>query len=243
MSEYLAIINSDNGLVPLRCQPIIWTNDDLLSTGPWELISVTYESRYNSYHTREIIWKFMKFYQFVHVLNFLICKAQWLLWTVLLWFVTIRFYPVIIQYYFTGTGVNHHHSTDVIMSMMGSHITSLMIVYPTVYSGPDQRKHQSSTLLAFARGIHRSPVNFPHKGPVMWKMFPFDDVITMSISEATLIDMGELITGVHKDITWAVLAPVGLASRGDEFKEAIFTIISPCCLHHCFNWINLEPFY
>ena len=27
------------------------------------------------------------------------------------------------------------------------------------------------------RGIHRSPVNSPHKGPVTRKMFPFDDVI------------------------------------------------------------------
>ena len=26
-------------------------------------------------------------------------------------------------------------------------------------------------------GIHRGPVNSPHKGPVTWKMFPFDDVI------------------------------------------------------------------
>ena len=31
--------------------------------------------------------------------------------------------------------------------------------------------------LAFVRGIHRRPVNSPHKGPVTRKMFPFDDVI------------------------------------------------------------------
>ena len=55
--------------------------------------------------------------------------------------------------------------------------TSLTIVYLTVYSGADQRKHQSSTSLAFERGIHRSPVNSPHKWPVTRKMFPFDDVI------------------------------------------------------------------
>ena len=41
----------------------------------------------------------------------------------------------------------------------------------------DQRKHQSSASLAFVRGIHRWPVNSPHKGPVTQKMFPFDDVI------------------------------------------------------------------
>ena len=60
---------------------------------------------------------------------------------------------------------------------MASQITSLTMVYSTVYSGADQRKHQSSASLAFVRGIHRWPVNFPHKGPVTRKMFPFDDVI------------------------------------------------------------------
>ena len=39
------------------------------------------------------------------------------------------------------------------MSTMASQITSLTIVYSAVYAGADQRKHQSSTLLAF---IHRS---------------------------------------------------------------------------------------
>ena len=38
-------------------------------------------------------------------------------------------------------------------------------------------KHQSSVSLAFVRGIHRSPVNSSHKGPVTRIMFPFDDVI------------------------------------------------------------------
>ena len=54
------------------------------------------------------------------------------------------------------------------------HIT---LVYSTVYSGADQRKHQSSASLAFVRGIHRWPMNSPHKWPVTRKMFPFDDVI------------------------------------------------------------------
>ena len=68
---------------------------------------------------------------------------------------------------------------DVIMGTMASQITSLTIVYPIVHSGADQRKHQSSASLAFVRGIHRWPVNSPHKRPVTRKMFPFDDVIIM----------------------------------------------------------------
>ena len=66
---------------------------------------------------------------------------------------------------------------DVTMSLMASQITSLTIVDSTVYSGADQRKHQSSASLAFVRGIHRGPVNSPHKWPATRKMFPLYDVI------------------------------------------------------------------
>ena len=69
------------------------------------------------------------------------------------------------------------HYSDVIMSTMASQITSASIVYTTVCSGSDQRKHQSSAPLAFVRGIHRWPVKSPQKGPVTRKMFPFDDVL------------------------------------------------------------------
>ena len=69
------------------------------------------------------------------------------------------------------------HYDDVRMGAIASQITSLTIVYSIVYSNADQRKHQSSASLAFVRGIHRGPVNFPHKWPVTRRMFPFDDVI------------------------------------------------------------------
>ena len=72
---------------------------------------------------------------------------------------------------------HYNHYNDVIMSAMASHITSLTTVYSGGYSGADERKHHSSALLAFVGGIHRWPVNSPHKGPVTGKMFPFDDVI------------------------------------------------------------------
>ena len=62
------------------------------------------------------------------------------------------------------------HYGDVIMGAMASQITSLTIVYSTVYSGADQRKHQSSASLAFGRGIRRWSVNSPHKGPVTRKI-------------------------------------------------------------------------
>ena len=79
---------------------------------------------------------------------------------------------LILSYDITG-----QHYSDVIMDAVASPITSLTIVYSTVYSGADQRNHQSSASLAFVRGFHRCPVNSPHKWPVTRKMFPFDDVV------------------------------------------------------------------
>ena len=81
------------------------------------------------------------------------------------------------------------HYGDVIMGTVASQFTSLAIVYSTVYSGANQRKHQSSASLAFVRLIHRGPVNSPHIWPVTRKMFPFDDVIMFSgLSSHMFID-------------------------------------------------------
>ena len=73
------------------------------------------------------------------------------------------------------------HYNDVIMGAMASQITSLAIVYSIVYSGADQRKHQSPASLAFVLRIHRLPVNSRHKWPVTRIIFPFDDVIMTKV--------------------------------------------------------------
>ena len=51
--------------------------------------------------------------------------------------------------------VSVSHYNDIIMTTIASQITSLAVVYSTVYSDADQRKHQSSASLAFVWGIHR----------------------------------------------------------------------------------------
>ena len=76
----------------------------------------------------------------------------------------------------TNTEWSQMHYCDVIMRTMASQIARFAIVYSTVHSGAYQRKHQSFASLAFMRGIHRWPVNSPHKWPVTRKMFPFYDV-------------------------------------------------------------------
>ena len=78
------------------------------------------------------------------------------------------------------------------MSVMTSQITSLTIVYSSVYSDADQRKHQSSASLAFVRGIHRWPLNSPHKGPATRKNSPFDDVIMVNSAWGNLATTGTI---------------------------------------------------
>ena len=84
--------------------------------------------------------------------------------------------------YCQNNGVMHaKHCSDIIMSTIASHITGVLIVYSTFVMvqiiHADQRKHQSSASLGFVKGIHRCPVNSPHKGPVTRKLFPSEDVI------------------------------------------------------------------
>ena len=84
-----------------------------------------------------------------------------------------------------STSLVRCHYNDVIMTTMASQITSLTAVYSIVYSDADQGKHQNSASLAFVWGIHRLPVNSPHKGPVTRRVFPFDDVIMVTGTKVT----------------------------------------------------------
>ena len=56
------------------------------------------------------------------------------------------------------------------------------------------KKTSSSASLVFVGGIHRWPVDSPHKGPVTRKMFPFDDIIIGIIS-----NIGQEQAGSHID--------------------------------------------
>ena len=115
-----------------------------------EQISLTVESEYCNFHTRKWAWK---------------CRLQ----------NGGNFVPALTF----QVSRDFHYDDVILMSAMASQLASLTLVYLTVYSLADQRKHQSSASLAFVRGIHRWPVNSPHKWPVTRKILPFDDVIVL----------------------------------------------------------------
>ena len=120
------------------------------------------------------------------------------------------------------------HYSVVIMSPMASQITGVSIVYSTVCSGADQRKHQSSASLAFVRGIHRSPVNSPHKGPVTRKMFPFDDVIMVLVHVRSLYSH----SGSKHDIPYSYSKTLSFM-----WKYAVALAI---CIDNMIRWTDCE---
>ena len=107
------------------------------------------------------------------------------------------------------------HYNDVIMGAIASLITSLTIVYSTVYSDADQRKHQSSA----------SPVNSPHKWPVTRKMFPFDDVIMLSTKQASILSANSDIIFARK-ITTMVYIYDGLFACG-VIQQIVVSVFTP----------------
>ena len=65
----------------------------------------------------------------------------------------------------------------------------------------------------FVRGIHRWPVNSPHKGPVTRKMFPFDDVIMMIFQ--TTHSLSGSVT-LHRVVAWK---PIEIVIPDEIHKE------------------------
>ena len=86
----------------------------------------------------------------------------------------------------------------------------------------------------FVRGIHRRPVNSPHKWPVTQKMFPFDDVtvcvckciISHQLSQCCVReDNQQTHVWLHMhDMGWVVIMFV--IAIGDDYRFAVFGLVT-----------------
>ena len=108
------------------------------------------------------------------------CWPRFLLLCDVTWSHTCRVLKAVVS---LGNGVTHiasrkfFHYADVIMSAMASQITGLTIVYSIFIQAQIKENIKAPRHWPFVWGIHRRPVNSPHKRPVTRKMLPFDDVI------------------------------------------------------------------
>ena len=147
------------------------------------LIILWYYTFLNAYKQRVFIFKPQTRVSQEQLLKLVCMICIFVVIPILQWYSSVSYSTTVIISLFTSEYPLHYffllidHYNDVIISGMASQITSLLILYSSVYSGVDQRKHHSSASLAFVMGIHRWPVNSLHKGPVTRKMFSFDDVI------------------------------------------------------------------
>ena len=126
------------------------------------------------------------------------------------------------------------HYGDVIMEAIASQITSLASVYSTVQLGAVQRKHQSSASLAFVWGIHRGPVNSPHKWPVTRKMFPFDDVFMGQGQTCVSYLRRQMWIWIVNTLRYFSLYHVILSFVYDRFCCIYCTV----CLKQVGNWLQ-----
>ena len=90
-----------------------------------------------------------------------------------------------------------NHNNDVIMTTIASQITSLTVVYSTLYSDADQTKHQSSASLAFVRGIHRDRWIPRTKGQLRGKCFHLMTSSCLVKFHCNLFSMVRLIMNKH----------------------------------------------
>ena len=79
-------------------------------------------------------------------------------------------------------GVSNHQPRDCLLNRLFRH---------------KSKRHQSTASLAFVWGIHRGPVNSPHKWPVTQKMFPFDDAIIYNNANRERIARGVLLIMIY----------------------------------------------
>ena len=95
------------------------------------------------------------------------------------------------------------HYTDVIMGTMASQITNLTIVYSTVYTDADQRKHQSSKAQMASNA---------ENGSIWWRHHAYWSYAWIVHCRVTLV------------ITFQITAP--LHTQEDEVSGAIWHLIS-----------------
>ena len=108
-----------------------------------------------------------------------------------------------------------NHYNDVIMGAIASQITSLTIVYSTVYSDADQRKHQSSASLAFV-GTGEFPAQLAsnvENVSIWWRLHAYLTTVDLEYVFAELTAFSRNLT------SWNL--PWNLRADGIEISNSI----------------------
>ena len=135
--------------------------------------------RHSQKYTKMILFCAIKGTDQISILLIITCNSNFMSDSSIMMQVNGLFSSRCVNTTIISTDVSFHYS-DVIMSAMVSNHQPRDCLLNRL-DADKKNKHQSSASLAFVGGIHWWPFFSPHKGPVMQKMFPFDDVIMWCI--------------------------------------------------------------
>ena len=112
------------------------------------------------------------------------------------------------------------------MGTITSQITSLTTVYSTVYSGADQRKHQSSASLASVRGIHRFPAQMASNAKNVTIWWRHHDQYN---AECHLVNAMQTFKLLHKCMVMFAQAQVhmGIKCLSADCPQFCFWLVAP----------------
>ena len=120
----------------------------------------------------------------------------------------------------TGYAAGYHYD-DVTWTSWVSNHRSFHCLFNSL-CGPTSKKHQSPRYWPFVRGIHRWPVNSPHRGPVTHKKLPFDDV-TMTMQGSSPSYGCQMACSIVKNLVIKPLVDhwyMMTSSNGNIFRDA-----------------------
>ena len=126
------------------------------------------------------------------------------------------------------------------MTTMASQITSLAVVYSTVYSDTDQRKHQSSASLTFVWGIHRDRWIHRTKGQLRGKCFHLmTSSCVIMIYGVVCVQLAHFGLGDWEDISTAHFIIIIKSEVSALPIGIIFSVVVclRCLLHHILSLI------
>ena len=112
--------------------------------------------------------------------------------------------------------VRYLHYNDVIMGAMTSQITSLTIVYSIVYSGADQRKHQSSMSPVFVRGIPAQSASNAEIVSIWWRHH--------SRTHRSMFKWVECTCSSQMSVTWQF--------KVNTYQQPFIWFVYPIVWHH-----------
>ena len=113
------------------------------------------------------------------------------------------------------------------MTTMASQITSLTVVYSTVYSDADQKKTSKLRVTGLCVGNSPGPVNSPHKGPVTRKCF---HLMTSSCHDHMFRVMGISITAKTQmgRLVWKTDRRISMLIYSIRYMACIYCCSSLC---------------